>query len=45
MELDRAQDYHVERVADAIRVSFGTDQSFLAWSSERPGVASATRSR
>jgi type IV pilus assembly protein PilQ len=26
-------DYHVERVADAIRVSFGTDQSFLAWSS------------
>jgi type IV pilus assembly protein PilQ len=33
MDLDRAMDYHVERVADAIRVSFGTDQSFLAWSS------------
>jgi type IV pilus assembly protein PilQ len=33
MELDRAKDYHLERVADAIRVSFGTDQSFLAWSS------------
>ena len=33
LDLDRAMDYHVERVADAIRVSFGTDQSFLAWSS------------
>jgi type IV pilus assembly protein PilQ len=36
LELDRAMDYHVERVADAIRVSFGTDQSFLAWSSNDP---------
>jgi type IV pilus assembly protein PilQ len=36
LELDRAMDYHVERVADAIRVSFGTDQSFLAWSSNEP---------
>jgi type IV pilus assembly protein PilQ len=33
MELDGAKDYHLERVADAIRVSFGTDDSFLAWSS------------
>jgi type IV pilus assembly protein PilQ len=33
LDLDRAMDYHVERVADAIRVSFGTDQSFLTWSS------------
>jgi type IV pilus assembly protein PilQ len=33
LDLDRAMDYHVERVADAIKVSFGTDQSFLAWSS------------
>jgi type IV pilus assembly protein PilQ len=33
LDLDRAMDYHVERVADAIRVSFGTDQSFLGWSS------------
>src|SRR5215207_7311054 len=30
LHLDRPLDYHVERVADAIRVSFGTDQSFLA---------------
>ena len=36
LDLDRAMDYHVERVADAIRVSFGTDQSFLAWSSNDP---------
>jgi type IV pilus assembly protein PilQ len=36
LELDRALDYHVERVADAIKVSFGTDQSFLAWSSNKP---------
>jgi hypothetical protein len=33
LDLDRTMDYHVERLADAIRVSFGTDQSFLAWSS------------
>jgi type IV pilus assembly protein PilQ len=36
MELDGSKDYHLERVADAIRVSFGTDQSFLAWSSNDP---------
>ncbi len=33
LELDQAKDYHVERGTDAIRVSFGTDHSFLAWSS------------
>jgi type IV pilus assembly protein PilQ len=33
LTLDGAKDYHVERGADAIRVSFGTEQSFLAWSS------------
>ena len=36
LELDHAKDYHVERGPDAIRVSFGTDQSFLAWSSNDP---------
>ena len=36
LDLDRPMDYHVERVADAIRVSFGTDHSFLAWSSSDP---------
>jgi len=39
MELDGAKDYHLERVADAIKVSFGTDQSFLAWSSNDPTEA------
>jgi type IV pilus assembly protein PilQ len=39
MELDGANDYHLERVTDAIRVSFGTDQSFLAWSSNTPAEA------
>jgi type IV pilus assembly protein PilQ len=36
LELDHAKDYHVERGAEAIRVSFGTDHSFLAWSSNDP---------
>jgi type IV pilus assembly protein PilQ len=40
LDLDRTMDYHVERLSDAIRVSFGTDQSFLAWSStDRPSKA------
>ena len=39
MDLDRTTDYHIERVTDAIRVSFGTDQSFLAWSSAEPQAA------
>ncbi len=44
MDLDRAMDYKVERLTDAIRISFGTDQSFLAWSSHDRGTASpATR--
>ncbi|HEU5305426.1 MAG TPA: secretin N-terminal domain-containing protein [Gemmatimonadales bacterium] len=36
LELDRAVDYHLERGTDLITVSFGTDQSFLAWSSNAP---------
>jgi type IV pilus assembly protein PilQ len=46
LELDQAKDYHVERGTDAVRVSFGTDQSFLAWSSNdptQPTVRSKTR--
>jgi type IV pilus assembly protein PilQ len=45
LDLDRAMDYHVERVADAIRVSFGTDQSFLAWSSNDPFSSKAAVTR
>ncbi len=44
LELDQAKDYHVERGADAIRVSFGTDQSFLAWSSNEPAPAARSKS-
>jgi len=44
LELDHAKAYHVERGTDAIRVSFGTDQSFLAWSSNDP-VQAAVRSK
>jgi type IV pilus assembly protein PilQ len=49
MDLDRTMDYHVERLADAIRVSFGTDESFLTWSSNDSqrgkAVAAKTTSR
>ena len=34
--LEDQRDYRVERDGDAIRVSFGSDQSFLAWSSRAP---------
>jgi type IV pilus assembly protein PilQ len=34
--LDRAHDYRLEKSGDAIRVKFGSDESFLAWSSAAP---------
>jgi type IV pilus assembly protein PilQ len=34
--LDGSRDYRVEKTGDAIRVSFGVDQSFLAWTSRAP---------
>ena len=43
LELDRAVDYHLERGADLITVSFGTDQSFLGWSSN--GSAAPARAK
>ena len=45
LTLDAAKDYHVERGTDAIRVSFGTDQSFLAWSSAAAQPAVRTKAR
>ncbi|MDH5282527.1 MAG: AMIN domain-containing protein [Gemmatimonadota bacterium] len=36
--LDRSRTYRVEQLDDAIQVSFGTDQSFLAWSSASPAL-------
>ena len=41
LELDNAKDYNVEHGPEAIRVSFGTDQSFLAWSSNDPAQAAS----
>jgi type IV pilus assembly protein PilQ len=34
--LDDQRDYRVDRDGDAVRISFGSDQSFLAWSSTAP---------
>jgi type IV pilus assembly protein PilQ len=34
--LDGARDYHLEKGSDAVRVRFGADQNFLAWSSAAP---------
>jgi type IV pilus assembly protein PilQ len=34
--LDGPRDYHVDRAADAVRIRFGADDSFLAWSSATP---------
>jgi type IV pilus assembly protein PilQ len=42
LELDRAVDYHLERGIGLIKVSFDTDQSFLAWSSGDPAAAPAS---
>lgn len=36
LELDAAKDYKVTRDGDAIRVSFGSDRTFLSWSSTAP---------
>ena len=38
LELDAAKDYKVIRDGDAIRVSFGSDRTFLSWSSATPGA-------
>jgi hypothetical protein len=39
LELDAAKDYKVTRDGDAIRVSFGSDRTFLSWSSATPAFA------
>ena len=53
LELDAVREYSVDRNDAAVRVSFGADRAFLAWSStapalvaaERPDAARAPRSR
>jgi type IV pilus assembly protein PilQ len=39
LELDAVREYSVERSDAAVRVSFGADRAFLAWSSTSPGAA------
>ena len=36
LEFDQLKDYEIERVGDEIRVSFGSERSFLAWSATSP---------
>jgi type IV pilus assembly protein PilQ len=46
LELDQAKDYHLERGSGLIRVSFGTDQSFVDWSSNASaGRATTARAK
>ena len=39
LDLDTAKPYQVDRAEGAIRITFGTDQAFKAWSSADEGVA------
>lgn len=41
LDLDQVPVYKVDHGADAIRISFGTDQQFAAWSTGTGGVAAA----
>lgn len=41
LQLDALKDYHIDQDGDAVRVSFGTDQSFGAWSSLAPADQAA----
>ena len=39
LELDRERTYTVEQDGEAVRVSFGADQTFLAWSTGMPAAS------
>jgi type IV pilus assembly protein PilQ len=41
LEFDQLKDYEIERVQDEIRVSFGSERSFLAWSATAPAELAA----
>lgn len=43
LELDAVREYSVDRGDAAVRVSFGADRAFLAWSSTAPGLVAAER--
>lgn len=39
LELDQLKDYEIEYADDAVRVTFGADRTFMAWSSTPPASA------
>jgi type IV pilus assembly protein PilQ len=41
LEMESLKDYELEYVDDAIRITFGSDRSFAAWSSTTSGYAAA----
>ena len=43
IQLDGASDYSLDRSGDEVRIRFGSDQSFLAWSSAAPSELSPPR--
>jgi type IV pilus assembly protein PilQ len=45
VELDAVKDYTIDQTANEIRISFGAERPFLAWSSAAPGEFSAPTSR
>jgi type IV pilus assembly protein PilQ len=44
LDLESLRDYQIERSDDAIRVSFGADRTFAAWSSLEPRALAASAS-
>jgi type IV pilus assembly protein PilQ len=45
VELDAVKDYTIDQNANEIRISFGAERPFLAWSSAAPGEFSAPATR
>ena len=45
VELDAVKDYTIDQSAGEIRISFGAERPFLAWSSAAPGEFSAPAAR
>jgi type IV pilus assembly protein PilQ len=44
LDLESLRDYQIERSEDAIRISFGSDRTFAAWSSLEPRALAASAS-
>jgi hypothetical protein len=43
LELESLKDYRLEHADDAVRIAFGTDRGFAAWSSVAPAALLAPR--